>query len=387
MTTTSDDVGADRAPSSPSPSGPSRAESVEPSPVPSTGAPKRLPDGRNHQLWWIASVVALAAGLWRALSVEQRLGTDSFIYLRSVDALWSGDGYDGIRYPPGMAILLTPARLVGWPTAAGWFSVVFGAGLIAAIWWLGHRLGGARTATVAAVICVLSPMIWGSGRMVMADAPAALLVTLAVVAGSYGAWRVCGLLIACSGWVRLGHGLFLLALPRRTAVLWCVLPLLVLAGFQFGVYGSLSGYPEEQASFSLSYLQEPLLRTSTATVATEPNWSIYPRWLLGGDGFLVPLLPVFAGWELWYRRREPTARMAAIVIVCNVVLYLPYFFQSERFLLPAVAMLVAYASAGIVRFVDRLGPVLWPSSSPSTPVAVGSDITDRAGALSRQAHR
>ena len=67
------------------------------------------------------------------------------------------------------------------------------------------------------------------------------------------------------------------------------------------------------------------------------------------------MLPIFAGYELWQRRAEPAARFAAWTIVANVLVYLPYYYQAPRFVLPAACLVVVFAAAGAARLVDALG--------------------------------
>jgi hypothetical protein len=53
--------------------------------------------------------------------------------------------------------------------------------------------------------------------------------------------------------------------------------------------------------------------------------------------------------ELYRRRHTSAGRYGALVVAGNVVLMVPYLFQSARFVAPAALVLLAYSAAGAVR--------------------------------------
>ena len=78
-----------------------------------------------------------------------------------------------------------------------------------------------------------------------------------------------------------------------------------------------------------------------------PNWEYYPLLLIGAGGWVVLGLPPLGGLGLWRHRAERTARLAAWVVVSSLAVYLVYYFQSARFMLPAACVLVVYAGVAV----------------------------------------
>jgi CDP-diglyceride synthetase len=69
---------------------------------------------------------------------------------------------------------------------------------------------------------------------------------------------------------------------------------------------------------------------------------------------ITPPLLAFLGTAEWFRiRRAPVGRFVLVAVVGQVVLYLPYFYQSARFVAPAVLMLIVLSAAAIPRLAAR----------------------------------
>lgn len=299
-----------------------------------------------------ASGAALLAVLTRVLLAGHRLSYDSAEYRRGARALLGDGDYATVRYPPGFPAMLSIADVLGAPD--WWVTTASGLGLVTMVWCIARRLGGPQAAIAAAVLCLASPLLADSGVALMADTPAALFAAAAVLAGAYGRWLIAGVLIAVSSWIRMVHFAFTVGLlEHRRAALVAVAGVVPLAVFNLSVFGSLSTYAPNQIGWSVTAFTEGI--SLDGFPAADPNWIFYPAVLLGRWGYLVPLLPVFAGLELWRRREEPVTYLAVAVVLGNLVAYAFYYFQSPRFVLPTAAVTVAYAAVWLGQAV----PAIW----------------------------
>ena len=87
---------------------------------------------------------------------------------------------------------------------------------------------------------------------------------------------------------------------------------------------------------------------------TFPNWLFYALVVTGVFWVITPPLLAFLGTAEWFRiRRAPVGRFVLVAVVGQVVLYLPYFYQSARFVAPAVLMLMVLSAAAIPRLAAR----------------------------------
>lgn len=316
--------------------------------------------GRRRLLWvWrvlAGCCLALAVASLEPVAPYGLASPDAQQYAETADNLASGDGYtkaDGERprYPVGFPLLLSPFAAVGdWPDNVRVFPLVAGVTLIGLMWWAAWSLRGPKAAAVAGLICTMSPAITESTTQVLSDLPAATLIAGALLAVIHRRPVLAGVLVALSATMRLGHAVFVAAVGRRGLPAGMVI-LVTLTISQFWLFGGLSSYPEGDAEFGLRWLWANPLHGGGGRIAPEINVAFYPQLLLGRWGWLVPGLPLLAGAELWLWRRERVARFAATIVVANVVLYLPYFYQSDRFMLPTVVVLVVFSST----FVARLG--------------------------------
>lgn len=311
--------------------------------------------------WLIVAVALLGVAVVVTVARPERvIAGDSRAYVEAAESLRHGS-YEapseptGVpRYPPGFPIVLAPFVWAGGDDGARAVSAVLGCILVVLVWAAAARIGGLRAAAVAAVLWIASPMLTDYSTEVMSDPVAAASVLVALLAALSGRWVWAGLALGWSSWCRLIHVVFLVGLGRRRhAWLAAAAVLVPLAAFQLQVYGRLAGYDGGQAQFSLDYVTQhtPLLFMDRPS--PWPNWQFFPGILAGLEGGLVPLLPLFAGVELVARRGEAAARLAACVIAGNVAVYLPYFYQAARFMLPAACLVVVFAAAGAVRLVDH----------------------------------
>lgn len=277
------------------------------------------------------------------------------------------------RYPPGFPVMLAPFVAAAGDDGARAASVLIGGALTALVWWSAHRVAGARASALAALFWMLSPLLRDYATEVMSDPAAAAMVMLAFLAALADRWVLVALALGWSCWIRLIHVPFLLGLGRRPpAWLAAVLTLVPLAAFQLAVYGRLAGYAEDQAQFSVGNIFGGTSLLYMGRPSPWPNWQFVPGMLGGLRGGVVPALVVVAGYELWTRRDEAAARFAAWIIVANVLVYLPYFFQAARFMVPGACLVVVYGACGVVRLVDRVSSGRERGASRNAP---GFEVT------------
>lgn len=304
-----------------------------------------------RRAWGVLSVFALLLPLSMIWTYGYGRGGDTATYISGAEAILAGTGYDAVPFPPGYPLLIAGADIARLPV--GWISVAAGLALVAGIWWCAANIGGPIAGVTAALLCALSPMLVQSGHPMMSDTPAAALVVAALASALAGRWRLGGLLLGLSAWVRIVHAVFVVAAPRRSMVVVAVAACMGIGMFNVIVYGAITGYTSDAAAFDFDYL----FGGTSYEIAGEPsahsNLYLWPGLLFGRFGALVPLLPILAAAELWHYRRARHARLAAGVIVLNVAIYAFYFFQSYRFMLVAASMVVVYASALIGRLVSR----------------------------------
>jgi dolichyl-phosphate-mannose-protein mannosyltransferase len=285
-------------------------------------------------------------------------------------------------YPPGLPLLLAPFAAVS-EKAIYCVVPVFGVLLI----WMTYRFGAASGDAVAgalgAVLLAISPTFLYQVVQPMSDVPCAACWLAALVVASRGSMRgstgsgalcslailirpnlapltivVAGLAVTAGSLGRVRRGLaFLAALAPG---------LVVLGWIQQVRYGSpwASGYGTASDMFSLAYV--------------APNLARYPRWITEGQ---TPFIWLSLGAPLWIARRATNRVLAWMgLLLCAAVwmAYIPYmFFQLHewfytRFLLPAIAIMVVFASACTLAVVRSM-PAIWriPAMAILT-IAVGA---------------
>jgi hypothetical protein len=285
------------------------------------------------------------------------------------------------KYPPGLPLLMAP--LTRMSDNAVYFLVpVFGGLLIWITFRLGAAFGDPLAGALAAVLLSVSPTFLYQVVQPMSDVPAAacwlgalLAASRATSSGSARAGLMSSLAIlirpnlaplaaiifvlaALSG-PRQGSGQARSRLRRAVAFGAALVPGLLLLGWIQNVrYGSpgASGYGTLSDAFAGAFIRENLAR--------------YPRWLTETHTWFIWLSAAAPVWIV-RRAERPLLAWAALALAAAVwASYLPYlyFHQDEwfytRFLLPAIAVMLLYATA----------LALWPlrhlPATPRVPIIV-----------------
>lgn len=332
---------------------------------------------------WAGLALALVLGAvvrWtRPVEIEDlRPRPDALEYEEAARNLVAGEGYalvlDGgrfpPRYPPGFSLLLAPAM---WLTAGE-----FGAGVwvvlacalvgIAAVWALGWMTGGPASAAAAALLLALAPLHVRWSRAVMSDVPAATVTTLLVLAGlrcvrrDAGARACLALGVAAGLAALLRPTCTLVAAPLAVAIARGGAPVRRLAAFASGVAIGLL----PAALYGLVRFGSPLASgygywvpadffgwrnaiDGPAGGGATGNLGYYARQLVG-LGTLYPwpvALLAAAGLALALRRPGPPRLLGWTTLATTALLlavYVPFFWQADRFLLPVVPLVATLAA-------------------------------------------
>jgi len=344
----------------------------------------------SRALAWIGLGVALILGgrvRWTlpAQVEDLRPRPDALEYEEAARNLVGGEGYclilDGgrypPRYPPGFSLLLAPAMwLTGGRHGTGiWVVLASALGGIAAVWGLGLVTGGAASAVAASLLLALASLDVRWSRAVMSDVPTATATGLLALGGLLCLRRDARPRV----WLALGAAVGLAALLRSTCAL-LALPLGAAVVVQGGVgratAGRLLAFAAGVAAGVLPTALYGLVRFGSpfasgydywvhaaffgwtnlvdrpAGGGTEGNLFFYMR-LLAGGGSLYPwpvALLTALGLVLGFRRPGPARLLAALTVGTVLVLlavYLPFFWQWDRFLLPALPLVVSLAAVPV----------------------------------------
>ncbi|MBI4492602.1 MAG: hypothetical protein HY690_07405 [Chloroflexi bacterium] len=302
------------------------------------------------------------------------------------------------RQSPGLSILLMPFVALGGVDSAVWLSYGAGLALGIAAALVAARLGGPLAAplAVATVLFAAAPVHFA--RLVMSDLPSATLAMLEVALLALGSGRVtavgAGLLAGALVWVRPAAALLVLAgLAGATAArdwraraAWYLVgaaPLLALLGaWQLVAFGSpltttyqaagfaLAGAEADRTFFSLQYVVGPPWGADGPSLGGSaeawglPSIVLYPLQLVGADAFLslpgVGLLGLVGLLRFWGREGAPgvVGRFGLVAIAATLVVYVPFFYQSARFLMLPASLLGVVAAALLARGVAGLGQYL-----------------------------
>ena len=292
-----------------------------------------------------------------------------------------GDAYDyidaasnltGSRFPPGFPLLLAPIASSWWMMEL--LALAIALGLVAAIYRAAVHIGGWWAGVAASVLMLLSPAITHGGAAIMSDRLGALLVVGGLLAILHERPVLAGLLVGLSGWVRLVHVALCAVLPRRA---WpaAVVTVGLLVAWQMFVKGSLLGYTSDAASFAVGNITGQVALEQMAVDSPYTNLGYFPVRLFGLESMvtgalhtdhLAPflILPAVVGLRRWW---GDAARFAVLACVVNLAVYLPYFFQSARFVLPGGCLLTVFAAAafsGTGGGKDE-GDQTWTAETPS----------------------
>jgi 4-amino-4-deoxy-L-arabinose transferase-like glycosyltransferase len=334
-------------------------------------------------------VGALARWTWPVDVQDLRPRPDALEYEEAARNLATGEGYclilDGERYPPryppGFSALLVPAMWFtkGEPGAGIWVVLASALVGIIATWALGLLTGGPASAVAASLLLALAPLHVQWSRAVMADVPAATFTTLLVLATIRCATRKAG----PRAWLGLGVAVGLSALLRLSGAM-IALPIAVAAATQRGSAGArgarLVAFGTGVAIGALPTAVYGLLRFGSplksgydywvvarffgwdyavdhpAGGGTAANLTFYAHQLAGlGRLYAWPVAALAAiSLVVGLRRGGPTRMLAGLTAGTSLVLlatYLPFFWQSDRFLLPALPLVSALAAVPVGRDV------------------------------------
>lgn len=345
-------------------------------------------------------------------------GGDNAGYVALGHALLSGQGYTELwdpaspphtKYPPVFPALLALAMALG---ASGWASlkavpVVAGLVTVAAVFLWARRRLGPWSGAVVALLTGLSPALLYHGHWLLSDVPfLAFLVlglwlveepggtpgparqsdesppalpgpsTPALAAGVFFVVVACltrtaGLPLAAAlvaGWLLAGR-------VRRGVLAGAAMAVPLGAWF---IRGRLAGPGEGRYGsefFLLDPYQPDLGRAGPGDFLARiaENLAGYlgahlPEALVGRSGGWAALLTggvvllAVAGW--WARvRRRPGAAELFLPLYTGVILVWPAVWSGDRFALPLVPLVLAFAASGLAWLLERAGRAGW------TPVA------------------
>lgn len=354
------------------------------------------------------ALVGVSLLVVRAPPLEQQPQPDSTEYAESAQRLAHGLGYTTTvldqgnhppganppRYPIGYPLTLAPFTLVGhYPDNVQLGAKLITVALVVIVAWAAFESGGPWAGLIAVAVVGASPFVRWSAAFILADAlSAALAVALLPLVRRHGARAayaagllagfgvavrlsavgvLVALLVALTGWNRLRAGLA--ALPSLTG-------LAVQQQLAFGAPWR-TGY-----DYWLPGLQAYTLRAVTAgaglgdgpglfrdrldgTLATWachgcgavgpfhsfPNWLFYPLVLAGIFWiFTPPLLALVGLATAAATANTPVGRLVIATAVAQLLLFLPYFYQSARFLAPAALMLTVLSATTLAALGRQL---------------------------------
>lgn len=312
--------------------------------------------GVTVERWRLVAVLVLVLGMAVVLTrdfapVEAQPAPDAQSYAQLADNLAGGDGYqvsipgepEGSRYPPGLPMMLTPLVKAGVPAERA--AQALTVGLLVAVWMLAGQIAGSVASAVSVLVLVTSGALMAQSAFVMADVAGALVTVVAGWCVVTGRHRLGGVLAGWAAWTRLAAVVTVLAMRRRA---W--LPFaLVVAGLVVARQVTGFGYEGGQAEWRPSFLW-----SDDGMISPEPrggNLWAYLTMLLGVGGSLTfPGVLALAAWGAW---THPGGRWALTVCAGTLAVYLPYFYQAERFMFPVLALGAVYAGAAVDGIVTR----------------------------------
>jgi hypothetical protein len=271
-------------------------------------------------------------------------------------------------YAPGLPLMMAASAIAAGPCGVYLVVPVCCAILVWLAFVLGRRLAGPWAGAAAALFVATSPIVLFQSRWPMSDVPAATLTSGAICAALANTRRsalMCGLLTAAALLVRPNLPIVALVLlvgvawsaagrERWVRILLFALPVAVAAAAIAALYTAWYGAPWNSGYGSAGEL--------VALSNVFANLRRYPVWLWWSQSPLVilavlPLLPPFN------RRVDArAARLSAALFAAVLGSYLLYATFEEwwylRFLLPAMAALLALLAAAII-LIGRALPRQW----------------------------
>ncbi len=351
--------------------------------------------------------------------VDLKPRVDALEYEEAFRSLVRGDGYwltigasrYPPRYPPGFSLLAAAMEPLFGVERGAAVRTVFLCALLTVLVAAGlaYQLGGALPAGVAALLVAISPLHVVFSKHVMSGVPSGLLVVLVA------AWLVHDLrhglapastlalavLVGLSVSVRTSNVALLPAVlmtelyfsgrigetagakPERNSrvtrglalamgVGCGIAPILLYNGSRFGAPWRTGYEVWHGAGWRLAYsLRSPFRGGSS-------NLGYYAEALTGfGDLYAWPvsLCIVLGGWALWRRRSQgrPFVVFVAAFVAATGAIYVPFFWQNVRFLLPALPLLLVLAAQSVGESVPRAArTVAWACIVATAVVAWSS---------------
>jgi len=303
---------------------------------------------------------------------------DAVEYEEAARHLVRGDGYwlhiAGERYPPrypfGTSALIAPALLVlGDAPGTGVAAVAAAAAAGTVVTWaLARAAGGPAAALGAALLLATAPLHVRLSKIVLSEVPSAAAVALvallclrAASRATPGAWLAAGVGAGLAATLRLSNGLLVvpaaavvLSGRRRVASLvalgtGALLGVATLLAQQWHALGSplATGYAywlPGTPFFGAAHVLGP-----PAGGGTEPSARFYGAALAGARASYGPgvALLAAAGLLLGLRRGGPArtlALFAATFVAALWAFHALFFWQAERFLVPALPLVAAVAA-------------------------------------------
>jgi hypothetical protein len=272
------------------------------------------------------------------------------------------------KYPPGFPLLLAPLTAIS-ESAIYMLVPMFGLLAIWATYRLGVELGDPLAGGIAAVLLSASPTFLYQVVQPMSDVPATacwLCALLVASRSSVTAAAAAGAISSVAILIRpnlapLAGLIFIPAVAggpgsrakRALAFVAAITPGLVAMGWiQNARYGSplASGYGTIGDAF--------------ATANIRPNLVRYPRWLTESHTWFIWLSVLAPFWIVRRAARPLLAWVAVLLALAIWTAYLPYVpFRSNewfytRFLLPAIALMLFFATAASLWGLRRLPAAL-----------------------------
>ncbi|HEX7119252.1 MAG TPA: hypothetical protein VF212_10715 [Longimicrobiales bacterium] len=294
--------------------------------------------------------------------------------------LWDPAVPPHILYPPGFPALLALAMLVGVESWVGFKLVIVAASTAAVAFsylWLARRWGS-RTALGAGIVLAASPGVLGLSHWILSDVPFWMLTMVALwgfarlEAGERGGAAVAIAATTLAYFTRsAGLPLALaaatwLAMTRRWRTLAALAATLLPLAFLWWLRGRGIAGADYLDSFWLVNPYRPELgRIGIADLAARmwANNGLYtlvylPILLVGQGAGLFAFLGVaiailaLAGWALEARRPGPGELFVPLYI--GLLYVWPEVWAGDRFLLPAVPLILGYAARALTAAAGRV---------------------------------
>ena len=312
---------------------------------------------------------------------------DAAEYALSARSLARGGPYvftlDGRRarpqYPPGFPAALVPFEWahLGVQTGARLFAVA----LVVLTWAAALLLAGRSAALIAGLLLALTPFTASMGTVVMSDALGAVIAVGALCllcTQCRRRYTMAGLIAGFGVLIRFSGVAVLVALlfaarnrkDRMRAAAGAMPGLATLGLYNTTAFGapwrqgySTSGLFSVGHAFARSlggdgtFYDKTWFSIGRWTVPSGPhigipNVLLYLEVLVGRYWvFMPPLVILFAGMAVWARRDTEVARYGVGLLLASLAVFVPYAFQSGRFMAAPAMVAEAFAAAGISHLI------------------------------------